>query len=83
MLTDLFVAGSETTATTLSWAYMYLAEYPDIQEKCYKEIEKVRLVTLCGVILNLDFRFLESDFRRWLTDQISLLWMQQSLKFSG
>ena len=35
---DLFQAGSETSSTTLSWAVMALALYPDIQEKCHKEI---------------------------------------------
>jgi cytochrome P450 len=41
MLADLFIGGAETTPTTLSWAFMYLAEHPDVQEKCYKEIENV------------------------------------------
>ncbi|ELT89059.1 hypothetical protein CAPTEDRAFT_127844 [Capitella teleta] len=38
---DLFIAGGETTATTLGWAYLYMAEHPDIQEKCFQEIYKV------------------------------------------
>eukprot|EP00062_Callorhinchus_milii_P023834 gi/632983099/ref/XP_007908479.1/ PREDICTED: cytochrome P450 2C31-like [Callorhinchus milii] len=38
---DLFVAGTETTATTLRWAILYMMTYPDIQEKCQKEIEQV------------------------------------------
>lgn len=29
---------SETTATTLRWALVLLVEYPDIQERLYKEI---------------------------------------------
>ena len=37
---DFFQAGSETSSTTLSWAILYLALYPDIQEKCWKEIEQ-------------------------------------------
>ncbi|ELT98148.1 hypothetical protein CAPTEDRAFT_120179, partial [Capitella teleta] len=41
-IVDLFVAGAETTATTLGWAYLYMAEHPDIQEKCFQEIYKVR-----------------------------------------
>ena len=30
-LTDLFVAGSETTSTTLTWAMLYMVRYPDVQ----------------------------------------------------
>ncbi|KAK3754598.1 hypothetical protein RRG08_019582 [Elysia crispata] len=35
---DLFVGGSETTATTLLWFYLYMIHFPDIQEKVYEEI---------------------------------------------
>ncbi|XP_062987913.1 cytochrome P450 2J5-like [Elgaria multicarinata webbii] len=38
---DLFVAGTETTATTLQWALLFLVAYPDIQEKVFKEMEDV------------------------------------------
>lgn len=30
---DLFIAGTETTATTLLWALLYMVIYPDIQGK--------------------------------------------------
>ncbi|NXY35077.1 CP2J2 protein, partial [Pomatorhinus ruficollis] len=38
---DLCVAGTETTATTLLWALLYMVIYPDIQEKVQKELDAV------------------------------------------
>ncbi|XP_053243453.1 cytochrome P450 2J2-like [Podarcis raffonei] len=38
---DLFIAGTETTATTLQWALLLMATHPDIQEKVYQEMEDV------------------------------------------
>ncbi|KAG2461425.1 CP2J2 protein, partial [Polypterus senegalus] len=38
---DLFVAGGETTATTLRWALLFMAQNPHIQEKVQAEIDSV------------------------------------------
>uniref|UniRef100_A0A3B5QZL2 Cytochrome P450, family 2, subfamily N, polypeptide 13 n=1 Tax=Xiphophorus maculatus TaxID=8083 RepID=A0A3B5QZL2_XIPMA len=38
---DLFLAGTETTATTLLWALIFLIKNPDVQEKVQAEIDKV------------------------------------------
>ncbi|NXP21156.1 CP2J2 protein, partial [Scytalopus superciliaris] len=38
---DLFIAGTETTATTLRWALLFMVIYPDIQEKVQKELDAV------------------------------------------
>lgn len=38
---DLFLAGTETTATTLQWALVYLIKHPDVQEKVHAEIDRV------------------------------------------
>ncbi|XP_034264198.1 cytochrome P450 2J2-like [Pantherophis guttatus] len=40
-LLELFVAGADTTHSSLMWAVLLLANHPDIQEKVHKEIEDV------------------------------------------
>ncbi|XP_050407974.1 cytochrome P450 2J4 isoform X2 [Patella vulgata] len=41
MILDLFGAGTETTATSLDWVFLYMIGYPEIQRKCQEEIAKV------------------------------------------
>ena len=38
---DLFVAGIDTTATTLMWLLLYLSKYPEFQKKLHDEIDDV------------------------------------------
>ncbi|XP_062987872.1 cytochrome P450 2C39-like [Elgaria multicarinata webbii] len=38
---DLFIAGTDTAATTMQWALLLLTNHPDVQDKAYKEIEDV------------------------------------------
>ena len=50
VMLDLFIAGSETTSSTLQWALAYLVHHPEIQERAQKELDEVvgraRLPTL-------------------------------------
>ena len=41
---DLFIAGTETTATALTWAMLYMIKYPEVQEKCRDEIHQVSYI---------------------------------------
>ena len=41
VIMDLFLAGSETTSTTLDWGMLFMTEFPEIQKKCQQEIEEV------------------------------------------
>jgi len=41
ILGDLYLAGSDTTSTTLSWMILYLCKMPDVQKKFQAEIESV------------------------------------------
>ncbi|XP_077203925.1 cytochrome P450 2J2-like [Paroedura picta] len=38
---DFFIAGTDTTTTTLEWAVFLMATYPEVQEKVQKELEDV------------------------------------------
>ncbi|XP_073692397.1 cytochrome P450 2K1-like [Garra rufa] len=40
-VTDLFVAGTDTTGTTLRWGLMLMAKYPHIQDRVQEEIDRV------------------------------------------
>ena len=40
-LFDLFLAGSETTSTTLNWAVLYMLRYPEVQARVQEELDTV------------------------------------------
>nr|KAG5708851.1 hypothetical protein BaRGS_009260 [Batillaria attramentaria] len=41
LIRDFFFAGTETTATAICWALVYILHRPEVQDKCYKEIQRV------------------------------------------
>ena len=41
ILSDLFMAGVETTATMLTWTFAFLATYPDVQRRVAEERRKI------------------------------------------
>ncbi|XP_069830377.1 uncharacterized protein [Dendropsophus ebraccatus] len=41
LVSNLFVAGMETTSTTLRWAILLMMKYPEIQKNVQKEIDQV------------------------------------------
>ena len=41
VLFDLFLAGSETTSTTLTWAALYMVRYPQVQARVQAELDNV------------------------------------------
>ena len=40
-IADLFVAGSETTNTTLKWCFLYMMAYPEVQSRVQDELDHV------------------------------------------
>ncbi|KAH0624278.1 hypothetical protein JD844_007966 [Phrynosoma platyrhinos] len=40
-IVELFIAGTETTSSTLQWGLLLMVDNPDIQERVYKEMEDV------------------------------------------
>jgi len=40
-LIDLFMAGSETTSTSITWSIFYLLHHPEVQERLHRELDTV------------------------------------------
>ena len=38
---DLFMAGTETTSSSLRWLILYMIRYPDVQHKCQEEVDRI------------------------------------------
>ena len=38
---DFFIAGSDTTSTSLVWSILYMIQHPEIQTKVQEELDRV------------------------------------------
>jgi len=45
LMIDLFMAGMETTSSSLIFAFLHLLHHPDVQKKVHLEIDLVRSLT--------------------------------------
>ena len=53
---DLFIAGMETTSSSLLWTFLYMLHHPDIKKKVHQELDQVRdthFMNLFGTSLNI------------------------------
>uniref|UniRef100_A0A915DYB8 Cytochrome P450 n=1 Tax=Ditylenchus dipsaci TaxID=166011 RepID=A0A915DYB8_9BILA len=41
VVSDFWIAGMETTSTTLRWAMLFMVKYPEIQKKAQEEIDQI------------------------------------------
>lgn len=39
-VTSMYLAGTDTTAESLYWAFLYMVLYPEVQEKIHQEIQQ-------------------------------------------
>uniref|UniRef100_A0A4W5Q6L4 Uncharacterized protein n=1 Tax=Hucho hucho TaxID=62062 RepID=A0A4W5Q6L4_9TELE len=56
---DLFLAGTETTSTTLRYAFMLLLKYPDIQEHRVPQMEDRKSLPFTEAVIHEVHRFLD------------------------
>jgi hypothetical protein len=38
---EIFFGATETTSTVIEWFYLSMVAYPDVQERCFQEIQEV------------------------------------------
>lgn len=60
VMLDFFLAGSETTSTSLNWSMLFMANYPEIQKKVQKELDEVtggaRVPTMQVIFTDVPFK---------------------------
>jgi len=40
-VTDIFIAGQDTTSSSILWTFLYLLHHPDVQTKVHQELDEV------------------------------------------
>ena len=40
-VTDIFIAGQDTTLSSILWTFLYLLHHPDVQTKVHQELDEV------------------------------------------
>ena len=40
-LASVLLAGTDTVSAFLEWFVLYMTAFPDVQEKCFREVERV------------------------------------------
>lgn len=67
IISDLFLAGTETTTTTLRWSLALLACYPEIQERMFTEInERIGTTKLPSVEDRMKLTYVEAFYKEVL-----------------
>ena len=46
---ELFIAGMETTSTSLNWTFLYLLHHPDMKRKIHDELDRVCSISIVTV----------------------------------
>lgn len=58
---DLFIAGTETTASALAWFFLFMAAHPDIQEQVSTHKNKLTLSQRINYVMSCSLRQLDSQ----------------------
>ena len=87
-MVDLFIAGTETTASTMSWLLAYMLRYPEVQTKCQQEIDQVSETTASIIrvtqilLLTVLIKCNVHPSRNWICSLVSLSLSQSGHHFA-
>ena len=66
-LASVLLAGTDTVSAFIEWFVLYMTVFPDVQEKCFNEIEKV--IGNRGATLKdrANTHYMEATLQAWLS----------------